>query len=278
NQFLGNIRSTNVIVHVVRCFEDADITHVDGSIDPIRDIETIDTELIFSDLEVITRRKDSIKKHVRAGKKEAAAEEKLLEVLEKHLESGQPARSYEFNELEQEIISAVQLITIKPVLFCCNVDEGDVVTGNDMVRKVEKHASAMQAEVVWLCASMEAEIAELEDEEERQEFLSDLGLTQPGLEVLSVKSYNLLGLQTYFTAGEKEVRAWTFKRGSKAPQAAGVIHTDFERGFIRAETYSFADLMEYDSEKAIKEAGKLRVEGKEYVVEDGDIMHFLFNV
>jgi GTP-binding protein YchF len=278
NQFLGNIRQTQVIVHVVRCFEDDDIIHVDGSVDPLRDIETIDTELLFSDMEFITRRVESLKKQIRSGNKEAAEEESLLSRVATHLETGSPARIMDMTEEERATLQTLNLITAKPVLFCCNVSEDDVVDGNEQVEKVKVHAKTQNAEVVWLCASIEAEIAVLDEEEEKAEFLESLGLTQSGLSVLARKGYDLLGLQTYFTAGEKEVRAWTIGKGFTAPQAAGVIHTDFERGFIRAETYSFDDLMEYESEKAIKEAGKLRVEGKEYVMQDGDIVHFLFNV
>ena len=278
NKFLGTIRQTQVIVHVVRCFENDDIIHVDGSVDPLRDIDTIDTELLFSDLEFITRRVESLKKQIRSGNKEAAAEESLLSRVAVHLETGAPARTMDMTEKERATLQTLNLITAKPVLFCCNVSEDDVVKGNEHVEKVKVHAKTQNAEVVWLCASIESEIAVLDDEEEKAEFLDSLGLKQSGLAVLARKGYDLLGLQTYFTAGEKEVRAWTIGKGFTAPQAAGVIHTDFERGFIRAETYSFDDLMKYGSEKAIKEAGKLRVEGKEYVMRDGDIVHFLFNV
>jgi len=278
NQFLGNIRQTQVIVHVVRCFENDDIIHVDGNINPIRDIETIDTELLLSDLEFTTRRIDSLKKQVRSGNKNAALEEGLLTKVLAHLDTGKPARTLELNSDEAELLQTLNLITAKPVLFCCNVSEKDVVDGNAHVDIVKKHAATQKAEVVWLCASIESEIAVLDDENEKAEFLESLGLKQSGLAVLARKGYDLLGLQTYFTAGEKEVRAWTIRKGFTAPQAAGVIHSDFERGFIRAETYSFDDLMKYGSEKAIKEAGKLRVEGKEYIMKDGDIVHFLFNV
>lgn len=278
NQFLGNIRQTQVIVHVVRCFENGDITHVDGSVDALRDMETIDTELMLSDVEFISKRLETLKKKIRAGDKDASVEEAMLNQVSAHLDGGQPARTLDLNDEEKEYLQSLNLITAKPVLYCCNVSEDEVVDGNAEVEKVKEHASKEGAEVVWLCASIEAEIAELEDEEERNEFLESLGLKESGLGVLAQKGYALLGLQTYFTAGEKEVRAWTIRQGFKAPQAAGVIHTDFERGFIRAEVYSFDDLLEYKAEKAIKEAGKLRVEGKEYVMQDGDIVHFLFNV
>jgi ribosome-binding ATPase len=278
NQFLGNIRQTQVIVHVVRCFENGDITHVDGSVDSLRDIETIDTELMLSDLEFIGKRLETLKKKIRSGDKDAGVEEEMLKRVEIHLGDGHPARTLDLDEEEREYLQGLNLITAKPVLYCCNVSEDEVVDGNDEVMKVKGHADKEGAEVVWLCASIEAEIAELDDEEERKEFLESLGLEESGLGILAQKGYVLLGLQTYFTAGEKEVRAWTIRQGFKAPQAAGVIHTDFERGFIRAEVYSFEDLLEYKSEKSIKEAGKLRVEGKDYVMKDGDIVHFLFNV
>ncbi len=278
NQFLGNIRQTQVIVHVVRCFENGDITHVDGNVDALRDISTIDTELILSDLEFIGKRLESLKKKVRAGDKDAAVEQTALEGVEKHLGEGLPARVMDLSDEEREQLQSLNLITAKPVLYCCNVSEDDVVSGNDQVEQVKAHAAKESAEVVWLCASIEAEIAELDDEADKAEFLESLGLEASGLGVLAQKGYSLLGLQTYFTAGEKEVRAWTFREGWKAPQCAGVIHTDFEKGFIRSETYHYDDLVEYKSEKAIKEAGKMRVEGKEYVMQDGDIVHFLFNV
>lgn len=278
NQFLGNIRQTQVIVHVVRCFENGDITHVDGSVDPLRDIETIDTELMLSDMEFITRRLETLKKKIRSGDKEAGVESEMLTQVETHLGEGKPARTMDFTGDEQQQLQELNLLTAKPVLYCCNVSEDEVVDGNEHVKTVQAYAAKENSEVVWLCASIEAEIAELDDEEEKSEFLESLGLEQSGLGILAQKGYDLLGLQTYFTAGEKEVRAWTIKKGFKAPQAAGVIHTDFERGFIRAEVYSFDDLLEFTSEKKIKEAGKLRVEGKDYVMQDGDIVHFLFNV
>lgn len=278
NQFLGNIRNTQVIVHVVRCFENGDIVHVEGSIDPLRDIETINTELMLADLDVLTRRRDSLKKLIRSGDKTAAAEDKLLEGIEKQLSDGTIPDRRTLSDQEMELLKSVSLITLKPVLYVCNVSEEDVSQGNAHVEKVKEFAKKSGHEVIWLCAAIESEIVELDDENERREFLESLGLEQSGLEELAQKGYLLLGLQTFFTAGEKEVRAWTFKKGSKAPQAAGVIHTDFERGFIRAETYHFDDLMEFGSEKKIKEAGKLRIEGKEYEVQDGDILHFLFNV
>ena len=278
NKFLSHIRNVNVIIHVVRCFEDNDIAHVDGNIDAIRDIETIHTELILSDLDAVQRRESSIRKLAQTGNKDALREGKLLSRLTDHLSDGNLALTADLNVDEWGSLPDVSLITSKPILFCCNVNEGDVVDGNDEVKKVIDYAKNFNADVVWLCAEIEAEIAEIDDDAERHEFLGSLGLKQSGLEILSKKGYDLLGLQTYFTAGEKEIRAWTVQKGAKAPQAAGVIHTDFERGFIRAETFHFNDLMELENEKNIRENGRLRVEGKEYVVKDGDIMHFLFNV
>ena len=276
NQFLGNIRTTDVIVHVVRCFENGDIIHVDNSIDALRDIETIETELILADLEVVDKRINTLAKQIRTGSKEAKAESDVLTKISECLGEGKMGASLELNDEELAQLN-VGLITLKPVLYCCNVSEDDVVDGNDEVNKVREYATQRGSDIVYLCAAIESEIVELENEEERAEFLESLGLEQSGLEVLSQKSYSLLGLSTYFTAGEKEVRAWTIKNGATAPEAAGVIHTDFQKGFIRAETYHYDDLLEQKSEKQIKAVGKLRVEGKDYVVSDGDIMHFLFN-
>lgn len=279
NQFLSHVRNVNVIIHVVRCFENDDISHVDGNIDAIRDIETINTELILSDIEAVQRRQTALRKlNKSGGKKESAKEDALLSRLSDHLSGGGLASTLKLTDEERASLAQVSLITAKPTLFCCNVSEDDVVQGNSETRKVQEYADTLEAGVVWLCASIEAEIAEIEAAEERREFLDSLGLEQSGLELLSKKGYDLLGLQTYFTAGEKEVRAWTVKKGMNAPQAAGVIHSDFERGFIRAETYHFDDLMELKTEKKIKEGGRMRIEGKEYIVHDGDIMHFLFNV
>ncbi|MCO4769603.1 MAG: redox-regulated ATPase YchF [Deltaproteobacteria bacterium] len=277
NQFLGNIRSTDAVLQVVRCFEDGDVVHVDGSVDPIRDIETIEIELVLADLESVTRRRD---KYVRAAKgpdKDAkfqlAVAEKLLELLE----DGKPARAGEWSEDEWVSVVDAQLITSKPVLFVCNVDEDGLLEENEHVATVRALAEKQGAGVVTICAKVEAELSELEPEE-REEFLAELGLTEPGLALLARETYRLLGLQTYFTAGPKEIRAWTIKVGAKAPQAAGVIHTDFERGFIKAEVYTIPNLQEHLTEAGLKSAGLLRIEGKEYVVSDGDVMHFRFNV
>ena len=278
NQFLGNIRECNAIIHVLRCFENENITHVDGSIDPIRDKETIDLELQLKDLDTVVKRIDKSKKAAKAGNKE---EQKIVEVLTAviaHLEELKNVREMELDEKEQEIIDSLQLITAKPVLYLCNVDESAAKDGNEFVAKVKEAVKDEHAEVLVLAAQIEADINELETYDERQIFLEELGLEEPGVNRLIRSAYSLLNLETYFTAGVKEVRAWTIKKGSTGPQAAGVIHTDFEKGFIRAEVIKFEDFLTYGSEAKCREAGKLNVEGKAYIVQDGDIMHFLFNV
>lgn len=278
NQFLGNIRECNAIIHVLRCFENENITHVDGSINPVRDKETIDIELQLKDLETVEKRIERAKKVAKSGDKDEA---KILAVLEKakvFLEQGKNVREMELNEDETEIISDLYLITFKPVMYLCNVDEAAVKNGNEHVDAVKEAVKNEKAEVLVLAAQIEADIAELDTYEERQIFLEELGLEEPGVNRLVRSAYSLLDLQTYFTAGVKEVRAWTIKSGSTAPQAAGVIHTDFEKGFIRAEVISYEDFVKYGSEAKTREAGKLKIEGKSYVVQDGDVMHFLFNV
>jgi len=277
NQFLGNIRTVDAILHVVRCFESSDILHVEGSVDPLRDIETIELELIFKDLESVEKRITRLTKIARSGDKAAKFHMAVAEKMKTILEEGKLVRAHEWNEDEWASVLETQLITSKPVLFVCNVDEDGLLEDNDLVKAVASHANKLEAGLVKVCAQAEAELSEL-DEEERIEFLQDLGINEPGLDKLARATYDLLGLQTYFTAGEKEIRAWTIKKGFKAPQAAGVIHTDFERGFIKAEVYSIPDLINVGSEKGLKEAGKLRIEGKEYIVKDGDVMHFRFNV
>ena len=277
NQFLGNIRATDAIVHVVRCFVDENIVHVEGSIDPIRDIEVVETELLLKDMETVEKRHDKSKKMARSGNKEAIAEAGLLGRLDAHLNEGKPARTFEYDKMEAEIFKGLCLLTAKPVLYVTNVDEDSVVDGNDMVEKVKVYAAEVGARTAIISAAIESEIAELEDDE-KSEFLEGLGLEESGLDRLSREGYALLGLKTYFTAGPKEVRAWTIKDGMKAPQAAGVIHTDFERGFIRAEVIAYDDYIALDGESGCKAAGKMNVEGKEYVVKDGDVMHFRFNV
>lgn len=275
NQFLGHIRSVDAVLQVVRCFEDDEITHVDGDIDPIRDIETITTELILADLQVAEKRGDRLVRAAR-GDKSLEFDRDTNEKLVAALDEGTPARAVKWTNDERISLATSEMITMKPMLYVCNVDEGSV-TGNAMVDKVRTYAEAEGSGVVIISAQIEADLSTME-EGDRDEFLADLGLTEPGLAPLARETYALLGLDTFFTAGEKEIRAWTIKRGATGPQAAGVIHTDFEKGFIRAEVYRIDDLVELGSEAALKTAGKLRVEGKEYVVEDGDVMHFRFNV
>ena len=278
NQFLGNIRETNAIIHVLRCFENENVTHVDGSIDPIRDKETIDTELQFKDLETIEKRMERVGKAARTGDKSALKEADVLKLLKAHVLSGQSVRSFECAESEQELIDDLQLLTGKPVLYVCNVDEASAKEGNAFVDRVKEAVKNENAEVIFLAVATESDIAELTDYDEKQMFLEELGLTEPGVNRVIRIAYKLLKQQTYFTAGVKEVRAWTIDAGSTGPQAAGVIHSDFEKGFIRAEVIAYEDFVKYGSENAVKEAGKLRVEGKQYIVKDGDVMHFLFNV
>jgi GTP-binding protein YchF len=279
NQFLGNIRETDAIIHVLRCFEDPNIVHVDGSVDPIRDKETIDIELQLKDLESVEKRLEKVGRAAKTGNKEAQKEKEILDQLKSCLESGNSVRTLAFENKDQQIfVNSLQLITDKPVLYVCNVDESAAVVGNAMVDRVKEAVASENAEVIVLAVGTEADITELESYEERQMFLEDMGLTEPGSAKLIRSAYKLLNLETYFTAGVKEVRAWTIKVGSTAPVAAGVIHTDFEKGFIRAEVIAFEDYQHYGSEQKVKEAGKVRVEGKEYIVKDGDVMHFRFNV
>ncbi|WP_088655349.1 redox-regulated ATPase YchF [Geofilum rhodophaeum] len=279
NKFLANIRETDAIIHVLRCFEDDNVTHVDGSVDPVRDKEVIDIELQLKDLETVEARLPKVEKIAKTAKD--ADSKKLFEVLVKYrdaLMEGKSARTVELTEPEAKVAKDLFLLTNKPVMYVCNVDEASVVEGNKHVEAVKEAVKEEQAEVLVIAAQTEAEIAELESFEERQMFLEDLGLKESGVAKLIRSAYRLLNLQTYFTAGVKEVRAWTFPQGALAPQAAGVIHTDFEKGFIRAEVIKYANFLQYKSEQACKEAGKMSVEGKEYVVQDGDIMHFRFNV
>lgn len=279
NQFLGNIRETDAIIHVLRCFENDNIVHVEGSVDPIRDKEIIDFELQLKDLETVEKKLEKVKRAARTGNKEAIKELEVLELLHKGLEQAQNIRGIALSEEDREaFVHPMQLLTDKPVLYVCNVDEGAAVQGNAFVDKVKETIAQENAELLVLAVSIEADINELESYEERQLFLEDLGLEEPGAAKLIRSAYNLLNKQTYFTAGEKEVRAWTISIGSSAPQAAGVIHTDFEKGFIRAEVISYADYDAYETETKVKEAGKIRIEGKEYIVSDGDVMHFRFNV
>ena len=278
NQFLANIRETDAIIHVLRCFDNDNIIHVDDSIDPKRDKETIDMELQLKDLETVDKRLERVKRTAKTGDKQAQAELAVLLKVKEVLESGNSVRSMSFSEKEKEFVLALQFITAKPVLYVCNVDEAAAKDGNDYVTKVKEIVANENAEVIILAVGTEADITELETYEEREMFLDDLGLDEAGASKLIRAAYRLLNLQTYFTAGVKEVRAWTIDIGSTAPQAAGVIHTDFEKGFIRAEVMKYDDFVSYGSEAKVKEAGKLSVEGKEYIVADGDVMHFRFNV
>lgn len=279
NQFLGNIRETDAILHVLRCFDNDNIVHVDGSIDPIRDKETIDMELQLKDLETVDKKLDKVKRAAKTGNKEAQKEEAALLKLKDGLEAGESVRAIELSDDDRrDYVKPLQFITDKPVMYVCNVDEEAAVSGNDYVEKVKEAVVNENAEVVVLAVGTEADITELETYEERQMFLEDLGLSEPGSAKLIRGAYKLLDLETYFTAGVKEVRAWTIPVGATAPQAAGVIHTDFEKGFIRAEVIAYNDYVSYGSESKVKEAGKMRVEGKDYVVKDGDVMHFRFNV
>ena len=277
NKFLANIREVDAIVHVVRCFEDGNITHVSGKVDPADDIETINLELILSDLETVNKRYEKAIKMAKSKDHDAIVEANALAKVKEVLEAGKSARTVTFTEEEQPFIDRMFLLTTKPILYVANVSEDDAATGNDYVEIVRGIANEEDAEVVIVSAQIEEELASLDDED-REMFMEDLGMEVSGLDRLIQRAYTLLGLETYFTAGEQEVRAWTFKKGMKAPHAAGVIHSDFEKGFIRAETLSYEDLLTYGSEKAAKEAGRYRSEGKDYVVKDGDILLFRFNV
>lgn len=279
NQFLSHIRQVDAICQVVRCFEDENVTHVSGKVDPIDDIETINIELILADLETITKRHQRVEKLARQKEKEAVQELAILDKVKDALESETPVRALEFSDEQARIVKGMHLLTAKPTLYVANVSEEEVGDGenNPLVQKVKEYAEKEAAEVIIVCAKVEEEIAELDDDE-KGEFLEDLGIEESGLDQLIKASYHLLGFGTYFTAGEQEVRAWTFKKGMKAPQAAGIIHTDFERGFIRAETVSYDDLLAAGSMAKARDNGKVRLEGKEYIVEDGDVIHFRFNV
>ena len=280
NQFLGNIRETDAIIHVLRCFDDGNVVHVDGSVDPVRDKEIIDTELQLKDLETVENRIKRVEKIAKVGgDKNAKVEYDVLLAYKAALEEGKSARSVEFETLEeQKAAKGLFLLTSKPVLYVCNVDEGSAATGNHYVDEVREAVKEEGAEVLVLAAQTEADIAELETYEERQMFLQDVGLEESGCNRLIKAAYHMLNLQTFITAGEMEVKAWTFHKGWKAPQCSGVIHTDFEKGFIRAEVIKYDDYIRLGSESAVREAGLLHVEGKEYEVQDGDIMHFRFNV
>lgn len=276
NQFLANIRETDAIAHVVRCFENTDVVHVEGRVDPLSDIAVINTELALADMETVEKALLKAGKNSRSGNKEALAEMNALEKIKTHLDAGYPVRTLELTADEELVVRRLFLLTAKPILYIANVDDNGY-ENNPLLDKVQELAVCENARVVALCAAIEAELVELDDID-RQEFMDDLGLSEPGLHKVIRAGYDLLGLQTYFTAGVKEVRAWTIHKGATAPQAAGVIHTDFEKGFIRAEVIAYDDFISYSGEQGAKEAGKLRLEGKEYVVRDGDVMHFRFNV
>jgi GTP-binding protein YchF len=273
NKFLAHIRETAAVLHVVRCFEDSDVVHVDGALDPLRDVETIETELVLADLDTVERRLDRVRRAARAGKKEDQAEAAFLEALSEHLSEGRPARSFEVPNEQADTMRESFLLTAKPVLYVANVDEAGLTGDSEAVATLERHAEKTGAGVVRVSARIEAELAELEPEE-KGAFLADLGLAEPGLHRLIHAAYALLELITYFTAGEKEVKAWTIRRGTLAPQAAGVIHTDFERTFIRAEVIPYGDYVANKGEVGARAAGKMRVEGREYVMQDGDVVHY----
>ncbi|KJS44121.1 MAG: GTP-binding protein [Rhodospirillaceae bacterium BRH_c57] len=279
NQFLANIRETDAIVHVLRCFVDENVTHVEDSVDPIRDAETIETELMLADMESLEKRILPISKKAKSGDKEAKEQMGVMEPILEGLRTGKPARTFKpANPDETKIFRMLQLLTGKPVLYACNVDEASAATGNALSDKVAEMAAAQGAASVVISAAIESEVAQLEDPAEKAEFLESLGLEETGLSRVIRAGYELLGLLTFFTVGPKEARAWTVRKGAKAPEAAGAIHTDFERGFIRSETIAFDDFIACKGEVGAKEAGKMRSEGKEYVVHDGDVVHFLFNV
>jgi len=276
NQFLANIRECDAIAHVVRCFEDENVTHVANSINPAADIETINTELALADLETVDKSLDRVSRVAKSGDKDAQRQVQLLEKVKAHLDNAQPVRTLQLHKEEQADLYSLHLLTAKPVMYIANVDE-DGFENNPFLDKVKEIAAAEQSEVVAICNKLEAEIAELEDDE-KLEFLQELGMEEPGLDRVIRAGYQLLGLQTYFTAGEKDVRAWTVRKGATAPAAAGVIHTDFEKGFIRAEIVAYEDYVNNNGESGAKDAGKWRLEGKEYIVQDGDVIHFRFNV
>lgn len=278
NKFLSHIREVDAVVEVVRCFDDENIIHVDGSVDPIRDIEVINVELVLSDLEIVTSRINRIgKKAMTTKNKDDVKEIELLERIKDALESNIPVRKLGLDEEEKKLISSFNLITLKPIIYALNVEDNDINTGNNYTKLVEDYAKKEGSETAIICAKLESELSEL-DEEEKKLFLDDLGIKESGVERLINKTYDLLGLATFFTVGKDEVRAWTFKKGSKAPECAGIIHSDFEKGFIKAEVMSYNDLVNAGSELKVRELGKARIEGKEYIMQDGDICHFRFNV
>lgn len=278
NQFLANIREVNAILHVVRCFDNDNVVHVDGKVDPVQDKEIIDTELLLKDMDTVSKRVEKLKKNAKSGDKEAVRRLEAGQYILDQLEDGKPARTITLTSDQKELLDDMKLLTAKPILYVCNVDENSVVNGNIYTKQFEEAIAEENAGIILISAEIESEIIQLDDPEERMIFLEEMGLQEPGVNRLIRSSYELLDLITYFTAGVKEVRAWTVLRGTKAPQAAGVIHSDFEEGFIRAEVIPYEAFVQYGSEQAVKEAGKMSVEGKEYIVQDGDVMHFRFNV
>ena len=279
NQFLGNIREVNAIIHVIRCFEDDNVVHVDGNIDPVRDKEIIDTELLLKDLETVEKNVEKFEKAAKSAKKEDLLNFEIAKRLKAHLETGKAARDFIMEtEAEQALLKSLYLLTSKPVLYVLNVDEKSVIEGNEHTKKFQEAIQDENSEIILISAGIEADLIEFDDPEERMMFLDEMGLTEPGVNRVIRASYSLLNLITFFTAGEREVRAWTVRKNAKAPQAAGAIHTDFEKGFIRAEVIKYEDYVSYGSENAVKEAGKMHVEGKEYIVQDGDVIFFRFNV
>ena len=278
NQFLANIREVDAIIHVLRCFESGDVTHVEGSVDPIRDAETVETELMLADLDSLERRANAAEKKLRGGDKESAAQLAVMKLALDSLRDGRPARAISLTDEQRSILRQMQLLTAKPVLYVCNVEEGSAATGNAQSRRVDERAAAEGTETVVISAAIEAEVAQLSEESEKQAFLADLGLEETGLARVIRAGYRLLDLITFFTAGPKEARAWTVRRGVRAPEAAGAIHTDFERGFIKAETIAYDDFLACGGEQGAKDSGRMRQEGKDYVVRDGDVMLFRFNV
>jgi len=278
NKFLADIRNTDALIHVLRCFDDEDLTHIDGSVDPVRDIETIDLELQVKDAESVEKKMQRLEKLTKVGDKEARHGLEVLTGLKDHLENFQNARDYQIAQNDKHILDDMFLLTMKPMMYVCNVDDGSAVNGNAYVEKTKDYLKDKVAEILIIAGKLEAEIAELEDEADRNEFLTDAGLTEPGVNKLVRSAYSMLNLMSFFTVGPKEIRAWTIKKGMTAPEAAGAIHSDLQRGFIRAEVMKYEDFVTLGSEQACKEKGKLSVEGKNYVVGDGDILHIRFNV
>jgi GTP-binding protein YchF len=278
NKFLADIQQTDALIHVLRCFDDENLPHIEGSVDPVRDMEIVDFELQVRDLDLVLRKIQRLEKLVKTGDKEAKKALEVLNIYKEHLENMGNARNAPVSEEDQHYVKDMQLLTMKPVIYVCNVDDASAVNGNEYVEQVKKAVHDQDALVLVIAGKLEAEIAELEDEDDRNAFLEDAGLKEPGVNKLVRAAYDILNLQSFFTAGKMEVKAWTIKKGMTAPQAAGVIHSDLERGFIRAEVMAYEDFIKYGSEQAVKEAGKFRVEGKNYVVQDGDILHIRFNV